>query len=123
MVALAEAVAQFIEEGGQPARLARYQDNCSTLIDGLTALGLKPFLKPELQAPIIVTWHAPAHPAYDFKRFYAAAKQRGFLLYPGKLTEVETFRVGCIGAIGRNEMTQAVAAIAAALNEIVPPRS
>jgi len=115
MVALAEAVAQFNEEGGQPARLARYQDNCSTLIDGLTALGLKPFLKPELQAPIIVTWHAPAHPAYDFKRFYAAAKQRGFLLYPGKLTEVETFRVGCIGAIGRNEMTQAVAAIGEAL--------
>jgi len=115
MVALAEAVAQFVEEGGQPARLARYQDNCSTLIDGLTALGLKPFLQPELQAPIIVTWHAPAHPAYDFKRFYAAAKQRGFLLYPGKLTEVETFRVGCIGAIGRNEMTQAVAAIGEAL--------
>jgi len=72
-------------------------------------------LKPELQAPIIVPWHAPAHPAYDFKRFYAAAKQRGFLLYPGKLTEVETFRVGCIGAIGRNEMTQAVAAIGEAL--------
>jgi 2-aminoethylphosphonate-pyruvate transaminase len=114
MVALAEAVAQFVEEGGQAARLARYQDNCKTLIDGLSALGLKPFLKPELQAPIIVTWHAPAHPAYDFKRFYAAAKQRGFILYPGKLTEVETFRVGCIGAIGRNQMQQAVDAVAAA---------
>jgi len=118
MVALAEAVAQFVEEGGQPARLARYQDNCKTLIDGLSALGLKPFLKPELQAPIIVTWHAPAHPAYDFKRFYAAAKQRGFILYPGKLTEVETFRVGCIGAIGRNQMQQAVDAVAAALREM-----
>jgi 2-aminoethylphosphonate-pyruvate transaminase len=118
MVALAEAVAQFVEEGGQPARLQRYQDNCKTLIDGLGALGLKPFLKPELQAPIIVTWHAPAHPAYDFKRFYDAAKQRGFILYPGKLTEVETFRVGCIGAIGRNEMTQAVNAVADALREM-----
>ena len=118
MVALAEAVAQFVEEGGQPARLARYQDNCRTLLDGLTALGLKPFLKAELQAPIIVTWHAPAHPAYDFKRFYAAAKQRGFILYPGKLTEVETFRVGCIGAIGRNEMQQAVNAVAETLREM-----
>jgi 2-aminoethylphosphonate-pyruvate transaminase len=118
MVALAEAVAQFFEEGGQPARLARYQDNCNTLIDGLTAQGLRPFLKPELQAPIIVTWHAPSHPAYDFKRFYAAAKQRGFLLYPGKLTEVETFRVGCIGAIGRNEMQQAVNAVAETLREL-----
>jgi 2-aminoethylphosphonate-pyruvate transaminase len=118
MVALAEAVAQFNEEGGQPTRLARYQDNCKTLIDGLTALGLKPFLKPQLQAPIIVTWHAPAHPNYDFKRFYAAAKQRGFILYPGKLTEVETFRVGCIGAIGRNEMQQAVNAVAETLREM-----
>jgi 2-aminoethylphosphonate-pyruvate transaminase len=121
MVALAEAVAQFNEEGGQPARLARYQDNCKTLIEGLSALGLKPFLKPELQAPIIVTWHAPSHPAYDFKRFYAAAKQHGFLLYPGKLTEVETFRVGCIGAIGRNEMQQAVNAVAETLREMGIP--
>jgi 2-aminoethylphosphonate-pyruvate transaminase len=118
MVALAEALAQFVEEGGQPARLARYTDNCRTLIDGLTALGLKPFLRPEVQAPIIVTVHAPAHPGYDFKRFYAAAKARGFILYPGKLTEVETFRVGCIGAIGRNEMQQAVNAVAEALREM-----
>jgi 2-aminoethylphosphonate-pyruvate transaminase len=118
MVALAEAVAQFNEQGGQPARLARYQDNCKALIEGLGALGLKPFLKPQLQAPIIVTWHAPDHPAYDFKRFYAAAKQRGFILYPGKLTEVETFRVGCIGAIGRNEMRQAVNAVAETLQDM-----
>ncbi len=118
MVALAEAVAQFEEEGGQPARLARYTDNCKVLIDGLTKFGLEPFLKAGLQAPIIVTWHAPDHPAYDFKRFYAAAKQRGFILYPGKLTEVETFRIGCIGAIGRNEMTQAVNAVGDALREM-----
>ncbi len=100
MAALLEALRQFDEDGGQPARLARYTDNCRTLIDGLGALGLKPFLRAELQAPIIVTWHAPAHANYDFKRFYEAAKRRGFLLYPGKLTQVETFRVGCIGAIG-----------------------
>jgi len=118
MVALAEAVAQFVEEGGQPARLARYSDNCRTLIEGMSALGLEPFLRPELQAPIIVTFHAPAHPAYDFRRFYEAAKARGFILYPGKLTQVETFRVGCIGAIGRNEMHQAVQAIADALREM-----
>jgi len=118
MLALSEAVAQFIEEGGQPARLARYSDNCKTLVDGLRALGLKPFLRPEVQAPIIVTFHAPADPAYDFKRFYAAAKARGFILYPGKLTQLETFRVGCIGAIGRNEMTQAVNAVADSLHEM-----
>ena len=84
----------------------------------MKALGFKSFLKPEIQAPIIVTFHAPAHRAYDFKRFYDAAKQRGFILYPGKLTQIETFRVGCIGAIGRNEMTQAVNAVADTLREM-----
>jgi 2-aminoethylphosphonate-pyruvate transaminase len=121
VVALAEAVTQFIEEGGQPARLQRYTDNCRTLVDGMKALGFKTFLKPEIQAPIIVTFHAPAHPAYDFKRFYEAAKQRGFILYPGKLTQIETFRVGCIGAIGRNEISQAVQAVADALREMGIP--
>jgi len=118
VVALSEAITQFVEEGGQPARLARYTDNCRTLVDGMAALGLKPFLAPEVQAPIIVTFHAPDHPAYDFKRFYAGAKARGFMLYPGKLTQVETFRVGCIGAIARNEMQQAVGAVAATLREM-----
>jgi 2-aminoethylphosphonate-pyruvate transaminase len=118
VAALAEALKQFVEEGGQPERLARYTQNCQALIDGLTALGLRPFLRPELQAPIIVTFHAPAHPKYDFKTFYAAAKARGFILYPGKLTQVETFRVGCIGAIGRTEMQQAVNAVGEVLREM-----
>ena len=87
----------------------------------MAALGFKPFLHPEVQAPIIVTVHAPAHPHYDFKRFYEGAKRHGFILYPGKLTEVETFRVGCIGAIGRNEMTQAVNAVAETLREMGIP--
>jgi 2-aminoethylphosphonate-pyruvate transaminase len=115
LAALAEAIAQFKEEGGQPARLARYTDNAQCLIKGLGALGLSRFLRAEIQAPIIVTWHAPADPAYDFKRFYDAVKQRGFVLYPGKLTQVETFRVGCIGAIGAIEMRQAVAAVGDAM--------
>ncbi|MEP7294668.1 MAG: 2-aminoethylphosphonate--pyruvate transaminase [Burkholderiales bacterium] len=111
VAALAEALRQYEEEGGQTARLARYTDNCRTLIDGMQALGFKPFLPAALQAPIIVTFHAPADRAYEFRPFYEAAKQRGFILYPGKLTQVETFRVGCIGAIGRNEMQQAVNAV------------
>jgi 2-aminoethylphosphonate-pyruvate transaminase len=121
VVALAEAIAQFVEEGGQPARLARYSDNCRELVQGMAALGFKPFLAPGVQAPIIVTFHAPAHPGYAFKRFYDGAKARGFILYPGKLTQIETFRVGCIGAIGRNEMRQAVAAVADTLREMGIP--
>ena len=118
VVALAEAVAQFEEEGGQPARLARYTRNYQALIDGMGRLGFMPFLDPAIQAPIIVTFNAPGDARYDFKTFYEAARQRGFILYPGKLTQIETFRVGCIGAIGPNEIEQAVNAVALALEDM-----
>jgi 2-aminoethylphosphonate-pyruvate transaminase len=118
VAALAEAMRQFDEEGGQSARLARYTANCEALIGGMDALGFVPFLPPEVQAPIIVTFHAPADPHYDFKKFYAAVRSRGFILYPGKLTQLETFRVGCIGAIGPAAMKEAVAAIAGAMHEL-----
>ena len=64
VVALSEAITQYVEEGGQTARLARYAENCRTLIEGMRGIGLKPFLPAEHQAPIIVTFHAPDHPAW-----------------------------------------------------------
>jgi 2-aminoethylphosphonate-pyruvate transaminase len=118
VAALRAAIEQFHEEGGQPARLARYEENGRTLIDGMATLGFRPFLDAGVQAPIIVTFHAPADPAYDFKSFYGAARERGYILYPGKLTQVETFRVGCIGAIDANEMRNVVSAVAEALKEM-----
>jgi 2-aminoethylphosphonate-pyruvate transaminase len=118
VAALRAALDQFIEEGGQPARGARYRRNCAALIEGMAALGFKPFLDAAVQAPVIVTFHAPRDPAYDFKRFYEAVRDAGYVLYPGKLTEVETFRVGCIGAIDANEMFNAVAAIGRALGTL-----
>lgn len=118
VVALHAAIAQFEAEGGQAARLARYTNNYQTLISGMTKLGFKPFLDPAIQAPIIVTFYAPADPAYEFQKFYEATRAHGFVLYPGKLTQVETFRVGCIGAICTVEIEQAVHAIALALRDI-----
>jgi 2-aminoethylphosphonate-pyruvate transaminase len=118
VAALRAAVDQFKEEGGQPARLARYASNCETLVNGMAALGFRTFLSAAVQAPIIVTFHAPADPAYDFKTFYAKTRDRGYILYPGKLTQVETFRVGCIGAIDANEMRNVVCAVAQTLKDM-----
>lgn len=118
VAALAAALDQYDAEGGQPARLARYRDNCAALIDGLAALGLHAFLPAEIQAPIIVTVHSPDQPGWDFRDFYQRVKAQGFVLYPGKLTEIETFRVGCIGAIGRGQIEAAVAAMGLALREM-----
>jgi 2-aminoethylphosphonate-pyruvate transaminase len=118
VVAFNAAIDQFVAEGGQPARLARYTRNYETLLTGMRAMGFRPFLDAAIQAPIIVTFHAPADARYEFKAFYANVRERGFILYPGKLTAVETFRVGCIGAIGAEEMRQAVHAIADALHDM-----
>ena len=118
VAALRAAVDQFIAEGGQPARGARYAANCATLIEGMRALGFRPFLEPAVQAPIIVTFHAPADPAYDFRTFYEKTRERGYILYPGKLTQVETFRVGCIGAIDANEMRNVVGAVGETLKDM-----
>ena len=112
------ALDQFTAEGGTTARGARYRKNCDTLIDGMAALGLRSFLPRNVQAPVIVTFHAPGDAAYAFKPFYEKVKARGYILYPGKLTKVETFRVGCIGAIDSNEMRNAVSAIAEALRDL-----
>jgi 2-aminoethylphosphonate-pyruvate transaminase len=118
VVAFNAALDQHVAEGGQPARLARYKKNCDTLLAGMTEMGFKLFLKPEIQAPIILTFHAPPDPAYNFKEFYARVRDKGFILYPGKLTAVETFRVGCIGAIGPDEMRQAVNVVRDTLREM-----
>ena len=118
LVALAAALEAFASEGGRPARLARYTGNCDTLVRGMAELGFRPFLDPAIQAPIIVTFHAPVDPRYAFRTFYDSVREKGFILYPGKLTQVETFRVGCIGAIGPDEMRHAVNAIRDTLAEL-----
>ncbi|KAF2411244.1 2-aminoethylphosphonate--pyruvate transaminase [Pseudomonas antarctica] len=115
VAALHEALVQYQEEGGLPARHQRYARNCQALLDGMAELGLRSFLPAAIQAPIIVTFHAPQDPRYQFKDFYERVKAKGFILYPGKLTQVETFRVGCIGHVDAPGMRAAVKAIAEVL--------
>ena len=112
------AITQYLEEGGREARHARYALNCRTLIDSLARLGLRSFLPAAIQAPIIVTFHAPDTPRYTFKSFYDAVKARGYILYPGKLTTVETFRVGCIGQLGERGIAGAVEAVGEVLAQL-----
>ena len=112
VAALHAALEQFVAEGGQRARGARYRRNCEVLVEGMTRLGFKLFLDPRHQAPVIVTFLAPSDPNYRFQAFYDRVREKGFVLYPGKLTQVDTLRVGCIGAIDEHAMAAAVHAIA-----------
>jgi 2-aminoethylphosphonate-pyruvate transaminase len=112
VAALHAALEQFFAEGGRAARGARYGRNCEVLIEGMTRLGFKLFLDSKHQAPVIVTFLAPGDPNYEFQKFYDRVREKGFVLYPGKLTQVDTLRVGCIGAIDEHAIRAAVHAIA-----------
>jgi 2-aminoethylphosphonate-pyruvate transaminase len=118
VAAFRAALDQFKAEGGTAARGARYRRNCEALIESMTALGFKSFLPRAIQAPIIVTFHAPGDANYTFKAFYEKVRSRGYILYPGKLTQAETFRVGCIGAIDANEMRNVASAVAETLKDM-----
>ncbi len=108
----------FDEEGGQPARLARYTANMRTLYDGVRRLGLKPSLPADVQGPIVVNVDAPNDAAWNLQRFVDGLKSRGVLISNFYNTKQPSFRVGCIGAITPEDMRRAVAAIEATLAEM-----
>jgi 2-aminoethylphosphonate-pyruvate transaminase len=118
IVAFHQALTEFFAEGGQPGRGKRYAENCRVLIEGMRALGFEPLLSHNLQAPIIVTFRMPADPKFRFQEFYDRLKDRGYVIYPGKLTVADSFRIGCIGRLYPDHMRGALAAIRDILNEM-----
>lgn len=118
ILALDRALDEFDAEGGVEGRGARYRANCRILIEGMRALGFQTLLPDELQAPIIVTFHMPRDPKFAFDAFYERLRAAGYVIYPGKLTVAESFRIGCIGRLGAAEIEGALAAIKTALDEM-----
>lgn len=129
------AVAAFLEalrlhqiEGGVAARGERYRSNRDTLVSGMRKLGFETLLDDRWLSPVIVTFFNPSDPAFVFSKFYDAMKRQGFVIYPGKLTAVDSFRVGCIGRMDPAIMRRVVKAAETALFELgvkdaAPPQS
>jgi 2-aminoethylphosphonate-pyruvate transaminase len=115
IVSFHQALMEFFEEGGQPGRGGRYANNGRVLSEGMQALGFKLLLSPNLQAPIIYTFHMPKNPAFKFQAFYDTLKDRGYVIYPGKLTVADSFRIGCIGRIDEKNMRAFLAVVAEVL--------
>lgn len=103
VAAFSKALDELIEEGGIAKRYERYANNNKILRVALEKLGFKPYVLEEKQSPIITTFLFP-NDSFSFTPFYEAMKAEGFVLYPGKLTEVDTFRVGNIGDIHEEDM-------------------
>jgi 2-aminoethylphosphonate-pyruvate transaminase len=118
IVSFHQALEEFFAEGGQPGRLNRYSENCRVLIEGMTGLGFRTLLGSNLQAPIIVTFHMPKHPAFVFQTFYDRLKDRGYVIYPGKLTVADSFRIGCIGRLYPDDMRRFIGVVGDVLGDM-----
>ena len=111
IVALDAAISQFVDAGGVEGRNKRYSNNRKILVDGMRGMGFETLLPDHLQAPIIVTFKMPSNPDFNFQFLYDQLKDKGFIIYPGKLTVSPSFRIGCIGNLGTDEMEGVLAAV------------
>ncbi len=118
IVAFHKALQEFWAEGGVAGRGERYAENARILIEGMKQLGFRTLLPTAKQAPIIVTFHMPQEKGFVFQRFYDALKDAGYVIYPGKLTVADSFRIGCIGALGSQDMRSFLVTVANVLAEM-----
>lgn len=115
VAAVAQALREHEREGGSVARLRRYRNNHRQLLKSMRELGFETLLPDELVAPILATFRIPHDPYYSFDRLYQAMKDDGFELYPGPMAVQRAFRIGCIGALGEEDIRRAVQALARAI--------
>ena len=104
VLAFAQALKEMEEEGGIPARHKRYEENNKLLIEKMKELGIKPYIDQDHQGPIITTFFYPENASFSFEEMYQYIKERGYAIYPGKVTEADTFRIGNIGEIYKEDI-------------------
>jgi 2-aminoethylphosphonate-pyruvate transaminase len=106
-----QALVELAQEGGIDARSARYRANHDALVAGMQELGFALYLEPEVQSDIITTFRYPSGGVFDFEDFYRWLSDRGLVIYPGKLTDADCFRIGTIGDIDQAEIGRLIQAV------------
>jgi 2-aminoethylphosphonate-pyruvate transaminase len=115
--AFAVALQELEAGGGISARNGRYRANHRALVEGMTGLGFRCLLDERVQSPFITSFHEPSDPAYSFPRLYAGLKRRGFVIYPGKVSNAATFCIGTIGDITPSTIRSLIEAVEDVLAE------
>lgn len=118
LLAFHQALVELEEEGGILGRGERYHRNHQTLMEGMTQLGFRPYLRPVCQSYIITAFHYPDHPNFEFGAFYRRLNDKGFVIYPGKVGGADCFRIGTIGRLYEQDVRALLAAIAETLREM-----
>jgi len=118
ILAFHQALAELEAEGGVAGRGARYRRNYETTLRGMMALGFRPYVPEAYRSYIITSFYYPAHPNFDFQRFYHLLSERGCVIYPGKLSHADCFRIGHIGRLEVADVENLLCAVRAALSEM-----
>jgi 2-aminoethylphosphonate-pyruvate transaminase len=118
LLAFSQALKELEAEGGVEGRAARYASNHKALMEGMMELGFDAYLAPEHQSHIITSFRFPTHARFDFSAFYDRLSELGFLIYPGKVSDADCFRIGTIGHIFPQDIQALVAAIRRVLAEM-----
>lgn len=121
ILAFHEALRELDDEGGIVGRNTRYRANQNTLVDGMRDMRFRELVAPEHQSPIITTFHYPTHPRFAFDTFYQRLSDKGFVIYPGKLSQADCFRIGTIGRIFPADVEGLLAAIRGTLDQMGVP--
>jgi 2-aminoethylphosphonate-pyruvate transaminase len=111
ILAFQQALDELDAEGGPPARASRYRRNHELLLAGMKEIGFQPYLRPEVQSCIITAFYFPPDPAFAFDSFYRHLSERGHIIYPGKISQADTFRIGSIGRIFEADIEALLAAV------------
>lgn len=115
VLAFAQALKELEAEGGVAARFQRYCQNQRKLVAGMRALGFTTLLEDTLHSPIITAFYSPNSPDYQFKQFYQRLKTQGFVIYPGKVSQSDCFRIGNIGEVYATDIDALLTAIEKAI--------
>lgn len=118
LLAFNEALNELEKEGGIASRAKRYAENNSILIAGMGKLGFKTFLPENIRSYIITSFLYPSHPNFSFEVFYSKLNEKGFVIYPGKLSKIDCFRIGNIGQLFFFDIQMLVDAIEKILFEL-----
>lgn len=118
LLAFHTALHELEAEGGPNGRAQRYSENNLILIEGMRAMGFHTYLADALRSYIITSFLYPNHSRFSFERFYSLLSEKGFIIYPGKLSQVDCFRIGNIGQLYPDDIRQLLKAIEITLSEM-----
>ena len=99
-----QALKEYFAEG-EEAKWARHTRVFNAIHKGLDELGFKDAVKREWQAGLVVSPIYPDDPNWDFEKVHDYCYERGYTIYPGKISTTNTFRLCALGAIDEDDIT------------------